>query len=595
MELLATKNSAHGLKVLLAAKLTGNEINIISNAEADRRLRDAILKVTSKQGIVCEVSSNSATLYLYSISSKSSLCRDPEVAEWLEWEAATLQPVLLPYLQSVASGREDKTLQTHLAECLTFLSSYLEGKTYLCKQFGPADVVVFSSLITLLAQDKSKSFLTTGHSKVFSYLNNLMNIAEVKECIRSWYGANIVLTPWISGVSAPPSSAFDTASLMKSLPTSSVKAEEGSSKEAVTTPEEIEAARTSWTKGAPTIKQKKTTPVLPVPGERNILITSALPYVNNVPHLGNIIGSVLSADCFARFCRMEGCNTVYICGTDEYGTATETKALAEGLTPQEICNKYHAIHADIYKWFNIKFDYFGRTTTEEQTQITQDIFCKLEKNNKICRDSVDQLYCANCDRFLADRFVEGICPHPGCRYEDARGDQCDKCGKLINATDLREPRCKICNKKPEIKTSKHLFLDLPKIENKLKDWISKTSGSWSSNAGVICNTWIRDGLKPRCITRDLKWGTPVPLEGYKDKVFYVWFDAPIGYVSMTAKYTKDWERWWKNPDEVEYYEFMAKDNVPFHSVVFPSCQLGTEENWTMVKHLMATGNDNVYK
>ena len=313
-----------------------------------------------------------------------------------------------------------------------------------------------------------------------------------------------------------------------------------------------------------------------------------MPYVNNVPHLGNIIGCVLSADCFARFCRLRGDNVLYICGTDEYGTATETKALAEGLTPKQICDKYYAIHSDVYKWFEISFDHFGRTTSKAQTEVAQSIFWDLEKGGKISRNSVDQLYCKNCERFLADRFVEGNCPHPGCSYEDARGDQCDGCGKLINAVDLIKPRCKLCSKAPEIKTSKHLFIDLPKVETKLKNWVKNTSHLWTSNAKVICESWLRDGLKERCITRDLKWGTPVPLEGYTDKVFYVWFDAPIGYLSITKDYTDQWEKWWKNPNQVKYYEFMAKDNVPFHSVVFPSTQLATGKQWTMVNHLIAT-------
>ncbi|CAL4114414.1 unnamed protein product, partial [Meganyctiphanes norvegica] len=354
--------------------------------------------------------------------------------------------------------------------------------------------------------------------------------------------------------------------------------------------EQIAAAKLSWSQPsneAVTIT-KSTTPILPKDKERNILVTSALPSVNNGPHLGNIIGCVLSADVFTRFSRLCGENVLFICGTDEYGTATETKAIAEGLTPQEICDKYHAIHAQVYKWFNISFDHFGRTTTDNQTKIAQDIFLKLEKNDKIIQESVDQLYCEKCDHFLADRFVEGVCPHPGCGYEDTKGDQCDGCGKLVNATELGKPRCKICSNNPQIKASNHLFIDLPKIEGDLKAWIKESSPQWTSNSKTICETWIRDGLKPRCITRDFKWGTPVPKEGFEDKVFHVWFDAPFGYVSITACYTPDWEKWWKNPQQVEYYEFMGKDNVPFHSVVFPSCQLGTGEDWTKVTHLIAT-------
>lgn len=357
----------------------------------------------------------------------------------------------------------------------------------------------------------------------------------------------------------------------------------------VVSPEQVQEAQSSWQHPPKSSRRlAKPIPILPVEGEPNILISSALPYVNNVPHLGNIIGSVLSSDCFARFCRLRGDNVLFVCGTDEYGTATETKALAEGLTPQQICDKYNAIHTDIYKWFNISFDHFGRTTTEQQTRITQDIFNQLDKNEKICEQSVEQLYCGKCERFLADRFVEGICPHPGCAYEDARGDQCDSCGKLINAIELVKPRCKLCSSSPESRSSKHLFLDLPSIEPQLNSWLPSTSSQWSNNARVICNSWVRDGLKTRCITRDLKWGTPVPKEGFQDKVFYVWFDAPIGYISITACYTDQWEKWWKNPSQVKYYEFMAKDNVPFHSVVFPSTLLGTGDNWTKVTHLIAT-------
>ena len=328
--------------------------------------------------------------------------------------------------------------------------------------------------------------------------------------------------------------------------------------------------------------------MLPVKGQRNVLITSALPYVNNVPHLGNIIGCVLSADCFARFCRLRQDNIIYVCGTDEYGTATETKAIAENTTANMICNKYHEIHSNVYKAFNISFDYFGRTSTPSQTEIVHELFWDLEKNGNISRESVEQLYCDACQRFLADRFVEGTCPHVGCGYDDARGDQCDSCGKLVNAADLIKPRCKLCSAAPRIKSSDHLFIDLPKIEPELRKWFSVSSKRWSHNAGTICNSWLRDGLLPRCITRDLKWGVPVPLEGYQDKVFYVWFDAPIGYISITKEYTKDWEKWWKSPDDVQLYQFMAKDNVPFHGIIFPCTLTGSPKPWTRVTNLEAT-------
>ncbi|KAG6574842.1 Methionine--tRNA ligase, cytoplasmic, partial [Cucurbita argyrosperma subsp. sororia] len=307
---------------------------------------------------------------------------------------------------------------------------------------------------------------------------------------------------------------------------------------------------------------------LPIPGKRNILITSALPYVNNVPHLGNIIGCVLSADVFARYCRLRGYNAIYICGTDEYGTATETKAMEEKCSPKEICDKYHKIHKEVYDWFGISFDEFGRTSSSQQTEVCQEIFGKLLENNWLSENTMLQLYCDTCERFLADRLVEGICPTPGCEYDSARGDQCEKCGKLLNPTELKDPRCKVCQTSPRIRDTNHMFLELPLLRDKLEEYINKMSvaGSWSQNAIQATQAWLKEGLKPRCITRDLKWGVPVPLERFKDKVFYVWFDAPIGYVSITSCYTNEWEKWWKNPENVELFQFMGKDNVPFHTV-----------------------------
>ncbi|CAI8610771.1 unnamed protein product [Vicia faba] len=331
-------------------------------------------------------------------------------------------------------------------------------------------------------------------------------------------------------------------------------------------------------------------PKLPVEGKRNILITSALPYVNNVPHLGNIIGCVLSADVFARYCRLRGYNVIYMCGTDEYGTATETKALEENCSPKQICDKYHAIHKEVYDWFNISFDKFGRTSSPEQTEACQSIFKKIFDNKWLSERTVEQLYCDTCERFLADRLVEGTCPTPGCEYDSARGDQCDKCGKLLNPTELKNPRCKVCKSSPRLRDTDHLFLELPLLKDKLEQYINKMSvdGSWSQNAIQITNAWLRNGLERRCITRDLKWGVPVPHEKYSNKVFYVWFDAPIGYISITACYTPDWEKWWKNPENVELFQFMGKDNVPFHTVIFPSTLLGTGENWTLMKTISVT-------
>lgn len=317
------------------------------------------------------------------------------------------------------------------------------------------------------------------------------------------------------------------------------------------------------------------------------LITSALPYVNNIPHLGNLT-QILSADVFARFCRSRGYETLYVCGTDEYGTATETRAAKEGVTPRELCDRYHAIHRDIYKWFNIDFDYFGRTSTPKQTEIVQDIFRRCDANGFITEKETEQLYCPNCDRFLADRFVEGTCPH--CGSSDARGDQCDNCQTLLEPTELIAPRCMVCGTTPVIRKTKHLYLDLPKILPMLEKWIDETSktGFWAKNAIQVTKSWLRDGLKERCITRDLKWGIPVPKEGYENKVFYVWFDAPIGYVSISANYTDDWKKWWHEPETTELFQFIGKDNIPFHTVVFPATELATAQKWTMLHHMSST-------
>jgi methionyl-tRNA synthetase len=317
------------------------------------------------------------------------------------------------------------------------------------------------------------------------------------------------------------------------------------------------------------------------------LVTSALPYVNNIPHLGNLI-QVLSADVFARYCRMRGYETLYVCGTDEYGTATETRALEEGISPRELCDRYHAVHAKIYSWFNIAFDRFGRTSTPKHTEITQSIFRKLDENGFVTEKTTEQLYCENDKRFLADRYVRGVCPN--CGYEDARGDQCESCGKLLDPTDLITPRCGICGSTPVPKRTKHLYIDLPAILPRLEEWMKVASekGAWARNAIQMTQAWIRDGLHERAITRDLSWGIPVPKPGFEGKVFYVWFDAPIGYISITANHTDAWESWWKNPDEVELFQFIGKDNIPFHTVIFPSSLLGTGERWTLLHHMSSS-------
>lgn len=336
------------------------------------------------------------------------------------------------------------------------------------------------------------------------------------------------------------------------------------------------------------------------------LITSALPYVNNIPHLGNLI-QMLSADVFARFCRSRGYETMYVCGTDEYGTATETKALQEKKTPRELCDYYYAIHKDIYEWFDIAFDKFGRTSNEECTEITQFIFNELDKNGFIKEHTSKQLFCTKCNMFLADRYVDGTCPK--CGATDARGDQCDTCGTLLDPTQLLQPRCHTCNSTPEVRETKHLYIDLPSIAPKLEEWMEKASveGQWAANAIQMTKAWIRDGLNERAITRDLKWGIPVPKAGYENKVFYVWFNAPIGYMSITkqladeqkaqGKQTFDWRKWWlpsestekfADDEELKLFQFIGKDNIPFHTVVFPCSEIGSGKDFTKLHHMSST-------
>ncbi len=313
-----------------------------------------------------------------------------------------------------------------------------------------------------------------------------------------------------------------------------------------------------------------------------ILVTSALPYVNNVPHLGTMV-CILSADVYSRFIKMRRRQCLFVCGTDEHGTATETKALEEGVKPKEICDKYFELQKEVYEWFECDFDCFGRTSDKANHEITIDIYNKLNDNKLIIEQESEQYFCEHDKKFLADRFVHGTCPH--CGYKEARGDQCESCGKLLNPTELKEPHCKICKKTPIIRKTKHLFIDLPKLELELKAWVKTTSEHWSNNAKTMTNAWLKEGLKPRAITRDIKWGVKVPRKGYEDKVFYCWFDAPIGYVSITSNCKEDWKEWWHNPKDTKLVQFMGKDNIPFHTIMFPAFLMGTKDNYTLLNNI----------
>ncbi|XP_041371922.1 methionine--tRNA ligase, cytoplasmic-like [Gigantopelta aegis] len=537
---------------------------------------------------------NAALRYLMSLGGKT--ISDTDEDEWLEWDSTQLVPTVWPLIvNAVCHNKVETTLQNSAEPLLHHLNKKLHGKSFLFgHEISAADIAVFCSLYPLLITPILQEFMGLFPA-VMNWGRCVLAQPPVAHGIKFVtvdQGLSSLKNSLLVHPGYPP--VHVQTKKLKSAMTTRIAEDHGKESTedsmSIITPLELSQAVSAWENGSQTCAKPRIRkhPILPQDGERNLLITSALPYVNNVPHLGNIIGCVLSADVFSRYCRLRNYNVLYVSGTDEYGTATETKAIEEGVTPLEICTKYNKLHNEVYEWLNIDFDYFGRTSTPQQTEIAQDIFWKLYNRGFVLKDTVDQLLCEKCNRFLADRFVHGECPI--CGYDDARGDQCDACGKLINAVELKNPKCKSCETSPVVKTSHHLFLDLPKAESDLRRHLDGAfaSGTWTTNAKMITNAWIRDGLKPRCISRDLKWGTPVPLEGYTDKVFYVWFDAPIGYISITANYTDQWRQWWKNPSKVEMYNFLGKDNVPFHSVIFPSTLLCADDNYTIVNHMLAT-------
>ncbi|XP_061470634.1 methionine--tRNA ligase, cytoplasmic isoform X2 [Rhineura floridana] len=591
MKLFLSEGSPGGLKVLAAAKATGTLVElqwVPQDAHVVPYLTHSQLPALHLGKEAFLFSTNTICQYFFRFSGTEMGDFGQERSDFtnqlFEWDATELEPALSAALYlHVVQGKKGEEVLEIIRKPLNYIDQTLakKGAPYLTGEAESAvDVVLWGSLFPLLREE---SFLPDELKALRRWFQNMSLKEHCKKAVESiWTPKGLLELKAYLQKHPAPNLAFEK-------PVMNLPKEEESAQQSLSE-EEIAAIAEVWAKGPAGLPKlwKPQHPIVPVKGMKNVLITSALPYVNNVPHLGNIIGCVLSADTFARYCRLRNWNTLYLCGTDEYGTATETKAMEEGLTPQQICDKYYAVHAQIYQWFKISFDYFGRTTTSHQTKIAQDIFQRLLERNYLLTETVDQLKCENCERFLADRFVEGICPF--CNYEEARGDQCDKCGKLINATELKKPMCKVCQGTPVVKSSQHLFLDLPKLEDSLEKWlaVSQSAGDWTPNARYITRSWIRDGLKPRCITRDLKWGTPVPLDGFREKVFYVWFDAPIGYLSIAASYTDQWEKWWKNPEQVQLYNFMAKDNVPFHSVVFPCSLLGTGDSYTLVNHLIAT-------
>ncbi|MEW5315595.1 MAG: hypothetical protein WDW38_007012 [Sanguina aurantia] len=434
--LFSRSGDVQALKAIISSKLGANVLACTASPDLQAvRAKGSNPFATNTLALVV---SSGTVLTDANIVAKHLLASKPtqEVQSWLDWEMLTLRP------STYLGGASLASAITHLEQALQ--TSVAAGSSsgpaiFLCgAELTVADVAVYSTLLPTTLQTPA---------------------AEASPLLTP------LLTAYLAAMGALPVVAGSLKQLLDGKSTTAILST-------------FEADRATY---------RASRPKQPIPGQRNILITSALPYVNNVPHLGNIIGCVLSADCYARYCRSRGHNCIYVCGTDEYGTATGDQgggaargdpssmhsALEEGLTCQQICDKYHAIHADIYSWFDIEFDRFGRTPTRAQTSIAQSIFQTLQANEQLVEQENQQLYSEALGKFLADRYVFGTCPK--CKYEDARGDQCDACGNLLNPTELINPRCKVTGTKPVLRPTRHIFLDLPKLTPELQSYITTTS------------------------------------------------------------------------------------------------------------------------
>lgn len=329
-----------------------------------------------------------------------------------------------------------------------------------------------------------------------------------------------------------------------------------------------------------------------------ILITSALPYINGVKHLGNLAGSMLPADVYARFQRSRGNDTLYICATDEHGTPAELAAAAAGQDVAAYCAEQHVLQHDVGRAFGLSWDHFGRSSSPQNHRLTQH-FCEVLEAHGLIEERVDQMvYSIDDGRFLPDRYIEGTCPH--CGFEKARGDQCDNCGNLLDPTDLKNAYSVISGSRNlEVRDTRHLYLLQTKMADRIRAWVDGHA-DWPLLARSIAYKHLDEGLIDRGVTRDLSWGIPVtkgefPRPGFEDKVFYVWFDAPIEYIAATQEWAeagpgRDWKSWWRTDegaDDVRYVQFMGKDNVAFHTVSFPATILGSQEPWKSVDMLKA--------
>lgn len=297
------------------------------------------------------------------------------------------------------------------------------------------------------------------------------------------------------------------------------------------------------------------------------LITTALPYANGPVHIGHLAGVYVPADIYVRYLRKKGEEVAFIGGSDEHGVPITIKAQKEGVTPQDIVDRYHKIIKDSFEELGISFDIYSRTSSRTHHELSSAFFKKLYEDGKFIEKTSMQFYDEKAGQFLADRYIVGTCPH--CGNERAYGDQCEACGTSLNATDLINPVSAITGNKPELKETKHWYLPLDRYEDWLKEWILEGHKEWKPNVYGQCKSWLDSGLQPRAVTRDLDWGVPVPIEGAEGKVLYVWFDAPIGYISATKDLTPEWEKYWKDP-ETRMIHFIGKDNIVFHCIIFPA-------------------------
>lgn len=301
---------------------------------------------------------------------------------------------------------------------------------------------------------------------------------------------------------------------------------------------------------------------------KRTLVTTALPYANGPVHIGHLAGVYVPADIYVRYLRLKGEEVLFVGGSDEHGVPITIKAKKEGVTPQDIVDRYHKIIKDSFEEFGVSFDVYSRTTSAEHSRTASDFFKKLYDKGEFVEKSSMQLYDEKADQFLADRYVTGTCPH--CGAEGAYGDQCEACGTSLAATDLINPKSAITGNTPVLKETKHWYLPLDKWEPRLRQWILEEHKEWKPNVYGQCKSWLDMGLQPRAVSRDLDWGIPVPVEGAEGKVLYVWFDAPIGYISNTKEVCgDDWEKWWKD-SQTRMLHFIGKDNIVFHCIVFPA-------------------------